>query len=140
VIQNDFAIIDFEGEPMRSLAERRSKGSPLADVAGMLRSFAYAAASGVRQMTEIQPAAADALRERGEDWRREVAAAFLERYRAVMAATPSYPVDPEAAEAVLAFFMLEKALNEIAYELANRPTWAGIPIAAALAMIEQSGR
>jgi len=137
VIQNDYTIIDFEGEPARSLAERRSKRSPLMDVAGILRSFAYVAATGVRQTAELQPAAAGVLGERGEEWRRRVTAAFLERYRATIAGTPSYPKNQEAADALLAFFTLEKAIYEIGYELANRPAWVRIPIAGVLAMIEQ---
>jgi len=140
VIQNDYTIIDFEGEPLRPLAERRRKGSPLCDVAGMLRSFAYAAASGVRQMAEIQPAAADMLQERGEEWRRQVTTAFLQRYRSVIAGTPSYPEDAAQADALLAFFTLEKAIYEVGYELASRPAWVGIPVAAVLAMIEQPER
>ncbi len=140
VMQNDFGIIDFEGEPLRPLAERRTKTSPLVDVAAMLRSFSYAAATAVRQMTEIQPAAETVLTDRGEEWRRQVSAAFLGRYRAVMAGTPSYPADPAAAEALITFFTLEKALYEIGYELANRPAWVSIPLASVIALIDQPER
>jgi len=135
-IQNDYTIIDFEGEPMRPLAERRVKGLPLVDVAGMLRSFAYAAAAGVRQMAEIQPAAEATLLERGEEWRRAVSEAFLTRYRTVITGAASMPHEPAVADALLAFFTLEKAFYEIEYELSNRPTWAGIPIASVLDLTE----
>ena len=137
VIQNDYTIIDFEGEPLRPLNERRSKGSPLVDVAGMLRSFAYAAATAVRQMVEIQPAGEAVLAERGEEWRRQVCDAFLARYRETMAGTPSFPADAALVDQLIAFFTLEKAFYEIDYELANRPQWAGIPLAGVLALLEQ---
>ncbi|MGH7089337.1 MAG: phosphotransferase, partial [Stellaceae bacterium] len=136
VVQNDYAIIDFEGEPARPLTERRAKGSPLADVAGMLRSFAYAAATAVRQMADIQPAAEAVLAERGEEWRRQISDAFLRRYRVVMAGAASMPDDAATMETMLLFFMLEKAFYEIDYELANRPQWAGIPVAGALSLLE----
>ncbi len=132
VIQNDYTIIDFEGEPMRPLDERRAKVMPLVDVAGMLRSFAYAAAAAVRQMVEIQPAAEATLLERGEEWRRAVSEAFLARYRTVIAGVASMPREPAVADALLAFFTMEKAFYEIEYEIANRPAWAAIPIAAVL--------
>jgi maltose alpha-D-glucosyltransferase/alpha-amylase len=135
VVQNDYSIIDFEGEPLRSVEERRSKSSPLRDVAGMLRSFAYAAATAVRQMTDIQPAALATLQERAEEWRREVTGAFLSRYREVMAGAPSMPEDPAVADALVEFFTLEKALYEIDYELANRPAWVAIPLAGVLGLV-----
>jgi maltose alpha-D-glucosyltransferase / alpha-amylase len=135
VIQNDYTIIDFEGEPLRPLAERRSKTSPLVDVAGVLRSFAYAAAAAVRRTVEIQPTAAAVLAERGEDWRRQVSEAFLARYRATMTGTRSFPDDPAVVDALIAFFSLEKAFYEIEYELANRPQWVGIPLAGVLSLL-----
>jgi maltose alpha-D-glucosyltransferase / alpha-amylase len=137
VIQNDYTIIDFEGEPLRSLAERRSKATPLVDVAGMLRSFAYAAATAVRQMVEIQPAGEAVLAERGEEWRRQVSEAFLARYRETMAGAPSFPADAAVVDRLIAFFTLEKAFYEIDYELANRPQWVGIPLAGVLTLLEQ---
>ena len=135
-VQNDYTIIDFEGEPMRPLDERRAKFSPLVDVAGMLRSFAYAASAAVRQMVEIQPAAEATLLERGEEWRRAVSEAFLARYRTVMAGAASMPRDASVADSLLAFFTLEKAFYEIEYEIANRPAWAAIPIASVLELTE----
>jgi maltose alpha-D-glucosyltransferase/alpha-amylase len=136
VVQNDYAIIDFEGEPLRPLAERRRKGSPLVDVAGMLRSFAYASANAVRQMTEIQPAARDILEERAEEWRRQVSDAFLGRYRETMVGAASLPADAAVVDDLLAFFTLEKAFYEIGYELANRPQWLAIPVCGALALLD----
>jgi maltose alpha-D-glucosyltransferase / alpha-amylase len=135
-VQNDFSIVDFEGEPLRAIAERRQKNSPLRDVAGMLRSYAYAAAAAVRQMADIQPSALPVLQERAEEWRRQVTEAFMARYRGAMGGARSMPEDPARVDALLDFFTLEKALYEIDYELAQRPVWAAIPLAGVLAFVE----
>jgi maltose alpha-D-glucosyltransferase/alpha-amylase len=136
VVQNDYAIIDFEGEPLRPLEERRRKASPLIDVACMLRSYAYASAMAVRQMAEIQPAARTILEERAEEWRRQVADAFLARYREVMAGAASLPEDARVTDDIIAFFTLEKALYEIDYELANRQQWLAIPVDGVLGLLK----
>jgi maltose alpha-D-glucosyltransferase / alpha-amylase len=138
-VQNDFSIIDFEGEPLRSIDERRRKSSPLRDVAGMVRSYAYAAATAVRQMVEIQPAALPVLEERAGEWRRQVTDAFLTRYRQAMAGARSLPADPAVTDAFIAFFTLEKAIYEIEYELAQRPNWVTLPLADLLALIAPQG-
>ena len=91
VAQNDFYILDFEGEPARPLAERRAKSSPLKDVAGMLRSFDYAAWAAVVSLTEADPGSADVVRSLAEAWRQATAQAFLEAYRETIAGCPSYP-------------------------------------------------
>jgi maltose alpha-D-glucosyltransferase/alpha-amylase len=135
-VQNDFSIIDFEGEPMRSADERRQKGSPLRDVAGMLRSYAYVAATAVRQMADIQPAALQVLQERAEGWRRQVTHAFLERYYVAAVGSGSLPADRAAADAMIDFFTLEKAVYEVEYELAQRPQWVAIPLAGVLELLE----
>ncbi|HEX7968591.1 MAG TPA: maltose alpha-D-glucosyltransferase [Stellaceae bacterium] len=135
-VQNDFSIIDFEGEPLRSIAERRQKSSPLRDAAGMLRSYAYASATAVRQMGEIQPSALPVLQERAEEWRRQVTDAFMARYRAAMAGVRSMPADPAVASRLLDFFTLEKAMYEIGYELAQRPAWVAIPLAGVLGLLD----
>ncbi len=114
---DDFIIIDFEGEPARPLAERRAKSPPLRDVAGMLRSFHYAAHAGRRQ--------SGASLEQAEHWASQSQAAFLAGWREATHASPIAAAD-EAA--LLRFFLLEKALYEIAYELNNRPDWLDIPL------------
>ena len=119
---NDWVIIDFEGEPARPLEARRAKHSPLRDVAGMLRSFDYAAAAAVERAAaapEREAAAAHA-----QAWEAGARRAFLDAYRATAGA-----LYPPAAAALLRVFELEKACYELRYELANRPTWAGIPLA-----------
>lgn len=117
-------VIDFEGEPARPLAERRAKHSPLRDVAGMLRSFAYAAAFAERGA----PAVAGA-RAAGAAWERAARGAFLGAYFAGDRA-PYLPTARAGADALLALFELEKLVYEVRYELQNRPDWADIPLGA----------
>jgi trehalose synthase-fused probable maltokinase len=122
-----WVIIDFEGEPARSLPERRQKRSPLRDVAGMLRSFAYAASAS--QILRGVPAP--------PDWEPRARAAFLEAYLETV--DPSLlPPGQEAIEKLLSVFELEKAVYELRYELNNRPDWVGIPVAGILRLLEAS--
>ena len=127
VAQNDFYILDFEGEPARPLAERRAKSSPLKDVAGMLRSFDYAAWAAVASLAEVDPGTGEIVRTLAEAWRQASAAAFLGGYRETIAGCPSHPEDAAEAERLLNLFLLEKALYEICYDAANRPLWLRIP-------------
>ena len=129
VAQNDFYILDFEGEPARPLAERRAKSSPLKDVAGMLRSFDYAAWAAVVGLTEAHPGSADVVRSRSpKRGARRRAQAFLEAYRETIAGCPSYPEDEVEAAPPARFLPARKALYEICYEAANRPGWLRIPL------------
>ena len=126
-----FVLLDFEGEPARALEERRRKESPLRDVAGMLRSFSYAAYSGL-------DACAPDLRERLAPWAREweaaVCAEFLSAYKATVAASATLLPQAAQAQTLLDGYLLEKALYELLYELNNRPAWVGIPLAGILAL------
>ena len=134
--QNDIAIIDFEGEPSRSLAERRAKTSPLRDVAGMLRSFDYAAqTAAARHRTSFGGSAERAL-ERIEEWRTTASDAFLTAYRDQMQGAPNMPAEPLAG-ALLDLFLLQKAVYEAGYELGNRPAWIGIPLAGILDLLNR---
>jgi maltose alpha-D-glucosyltransferase/alpha-amylase len=129
----DFVIIDFEGEPGRSLGERRIKRPPLRDVAGMLRSYDYAAfaALGARQERGlIGPAELDDYRQRARRWRDEAAAAFQRGYYATAAIDELLPTEPASREALLGVFIIEKALYELRYELDNRPAWVTLPLGA----------
>jgi maltokinase len=121
-----WVVIDFEGEPARPLIERRRKRSPLRDVAGMLRSFAYAAsASGILRGT---PAPAD--------WERRAREVYLEGY--FEAVEPTLLPNGEAnIRQLLGVFELEKAMYELQYELNNRPDWVGIPVAGILRLLEE---
>jgi maltokinase len=114
-------ILDFEGEPDRSLDERRRATSPLRDVAGMLRSFHYASLVALSDRDEI------GLVEAWEERNRE---AFLDGYFAGAQAGGLLPADRSSAEAILRGFELEKAAYELNYEIGHRPDWARIPTAA----------
>jgi maltokinase len=118
----DWVVIDFEGEPARSLAERRAKRSPLRDVAGMLRSFSYAtsvAGSGDRDVE---------ARARAE---------FLAGYLGAVESSGLLPA-PETTERLLRIFELEKAIYELRYELANRPDWVHVPVGGIVRLLEAS--
>jgi maltose alpha-D-glucosyltransferase/alpha-amylase len=131
-----FAILDFEGEPLRSLAERRAKQCVLKDVAGMLRSFAYAAQVALGRRLDASPHdahLAERLRPWADTWEAGVRAAFLEAYLGEVAAgrKPALvPVERERFEWALRAYEIDKALYELGYELANRPAWVAVPLVA----------
>lgn len=137
-VQNDFYIIDFEGEPGRSVAERRRKSSPLRDVAGMIRSFDYAATTALRQITETRPAALPRLGALAENWRQRAVGGFHAAYRREMRGSPAYPTSKLQGRALVDFFTLEKAIYEVGYELANRPDWVAIPLNGILRVLEKA--
>jgi maltokinase len=121
-----WVILDFEGEPARPLPERRRKRSPLRDVAGMLRSFAYAASAAEQQHGTPAPAG----------WEQRVREAFLEGY---FETVDSFLLPPgqEAITRLLSVFELEKAVYELRYELNNRPDWVGIPVAGIKRLLDE---
>ena len=129
VAGDDAYIIDFEGEPARPLAQRRALNSPLRDVAGLLRSFTYAAAAAAPGRV----AASGSTYERRQALLRlfqdEAAASFLSAYRAVLADAEPRWISADAEAPLLDLFLLEKAAYEVRYEAANRPTWLPIPLA-----------
>ena len=134
----DAVIIDFEGEPLRPLAERRAKHAALRDVSGMLRSFAYAAAAASRALPHGLPQPErNAVEGRLGAWEAEASQAFLEAYFEAARGGSFCPADRADADRVVRFFMLEKALYEIAYELANRPDWVAIPLRGVLALLDK---
>jgi trehalose synthase-fused probable maltokinase len=113
-----WVILDFEGEPARPLTERRRKRSPLRDVAGMLRSFAYVASASELQRGNRVP----------EDWEDRARQAFLDGYLSRVE-TNLLPPGDAAIASVLGIYELEKAVYELRYELDNRPDWVKIPVA-----------
>ena len=117
-------LIDFEGEPARSLPERRRKRSPLRDVAGMLRSFAYVA-SAAPMLRGVAPA---------PDWEERARESFLDGYRATV--DPSLIPSGTAMDKLLQVFELEKAVYELRYELNNRPDWLPIPVAGIVRLLD----
>ena len=135
----DFVVIDFEGEPARPIGERKLKRSPLRDVAGMIRSYHYAAFAGVARHVERFGDAARADAQRYEAaarfWRHHVGAAFLRSYRATLGGALLTGNERHLA-IMLRCFLLEKAIYELGYELNNRPAWVGIPIRGILALAE----
>lgn len=136
----DFVIIDFEGEPAKLLSQRRIKRSPLRDVAGMLRSFHYAANSGlsehvlhnnVQETADVMPVLVGGAR----FWTSCVSAAFLDSYLST-AGDRLLPEGREASEILLRAFLLEKAAYEVMYELNNRPDWVSVPLRGLLHLLE----
>lgn len=119
---DDFVILDFEGEPIKSLDERRRLQSPLRDVAGMLRSFSYVA--GVHEREQSQS------RSWIRDWEVPVTKAYLESYFTERKIVHNY-----ATEIMLRAYLLEKALYELQYELNNRPDWTYIPLQGVLQIV-----
>ncbi len=138
VVQNDFFIVDFEGEPSRPLAARRGKSSPLRDVAGMMRSFDYAAVAAVRHLAETRPAAEPRMVELAETWRQRAVDGFRAAYRKTMRGCAAYPASKKQARDMTAFFTLEKAVYEVSYELANRPAWVDIPLDGILGILDNT--
>jgi len=122
-----WVVLDFEGEPARPLPERRRKRSPLRDVAGMLRSFAYAASAAEQQRGEPAP----------EGWEDHARSAFLEGYFEAVDAS-LLPPGQDAVSKLLSVFELEKAVYELRYELNHRPDWIGIPVAGIVRLLEDA--
>jgi len=125
VAPDGWIIIDFEGEPLRSLDERRARQTPLRDVAGLVRSLDYARATVARQAVDADDASLTALFER---CREAVLTAYVQTIRAGEA--PLLPARPEDLTRVLLALETEKALYELTYELGNRPDWVSIPLGA----------
>jgi maltose alpha-D-glucosyltransferase/alpha-amylase len=133
----DFIIIDFEGEPARPLSVRRLKRSPLRDVAGMLRSFGYAAyAALLGQVPGLRPEDFPSLEPWARFWYSHVSVAFLRGYLAATTQAPFLPHGREDFQVLLDAYLLEKAIYELGYELNNRPDWVRVPLAGILHLLE----
>ncbi|MGE0212265.1 MAG: maltose alpha-D-glucosyltransferase [Parvibaculaceae bacterium] len=134
VAKTEVHITDFEGEPGRPIAERREKSSPMRDVAGMLRSFDYAAWSAIDRAVAVGSDHADVMREAAIAWRDFATESFLDAYEETTGAALGDP-----ALALLDLFLLHKALYEVGYEAANRPTWIAIPVRGVLEILKRRG-
>jgi maltose alpha-D-glucosyltransferase / alpha-amylase len=132
--KGDFVILDFEGEPARSLTERRAKQSPLKDVAGMLRSFSYAAFSALMKYSSRRPEDFQRLEPWAHLWEQSVASAFLRTYREVAHGVEVVPSEPQLFQQLLEAYVIDKAFYELVYELNNRPTWVMIPLTGILGL------
>lgn len=138
---DDLFIIDFEGEPLLSIPERRRKRPPFKDVAGMIRSFHYAAQGQLLLNDAYTPAQRSALIPWAEYWFRQIRHAFFAAYLQTTNGASFVPVDPTAREDLLDLFVLEKAIYEVAYELNSRPDWLGIPLRGVLfALADNQGQ
>jgi maltose alpha-D-glucosyltransferase/alpha-amylase len=138
---NDFMIIDFEGEPAKSLAERRRKRSPLLDVAGMLRSFHYAAYTALFNEIDngtIRPDAQPEMERWADFWYVWVSATFLKAYLDTSGDAVFMPKSRDETRVLLNAYQLDKAVYELGYEMNNRPTWVRIPLWGILQMMEQN--
>jgi maltose alpha-D-glucosyltransferase/alpha-amylase len=127
-VKTDFVILDFEGEPARPLEYRSSKQCPLKDVAGMLRSFSYAAYSSLINYSTRHSDDLTRLEPWAQLWERSAAAAFLRAYRETARDAEFLPVDTADFHKLLDVFLLDKALYEVRYELNARPAWVRIPL------------
>jgi maltose alpha-D-glucosyltransferase/alpha-amylase len=139
IVQDDVFIVDFEGEPSRPADERRIKSSPLRDVAGMLRSFAYAAATGAREVGQRFPEAAPQIAVAASHWEALARDRFLAAYADGIGDAPSWPAEEAARTRLLRLYLLAKALYEINYEADNRPDWIETPVRGVLSILDQDG-
>jgi len=135
VVNNDVAIIDFEGEPARPLSARRAKDSPLRDVAGMLRSFDYAASSVLARMDTARPGSRKVLGPLAASGVERAGARFLRSYLAATMGLSTVPSDSRQMAAMLELFLIEKACYEVCYEAANRPAWRPVPVRGVLKLL-----
>jgi trehalose synthase-fused probable maltokinase len=135
----DFVFIDFEGEPARTLAERRAKYSPVRDVAGMLRSFHYAAFAALFARAGHAAAASPvfaALAPFAGEWFRWAAVEFLRAYLHTAAGAAFLPSHHDELEFLLDLWLLDKAIYELKYELNHRLAWVAIPLEGICGLIE----
>jgi maltose alpha-D-glucosyltransferase/alpha-amylase len=133
---DDFVLIDFEGEPDRSLSERSHKRCPLRDVTGMLRSFNYATESALRS-GRYRERDTEKLKPWARYFEEQVSAQYLRGYFDETLGHALLPEDDEQLELLLRFFTIEKAIYEVGYEMNNRPQWLPIPLAGLKQILER---
>jgi maltose alpha-D-glucosyltransferase / alpha-amylase len=135
IVKDDIFIIGFEGPPARPLAERRRKAPAARDVAELINSIDYSVMAALERAHKVTPEEPGRLATGLSEWRHHSTTAFLSGYREVMRASPLWPTEPNAADAMLKFFLLERALWGIEEELAYRPEWLRIPLSALLRIL-----
>jgi maltose alpha-D-glucosyltransferase/alpha-amylase len=140
VADRDLYIVDFEGEPSRPAEERRAKFSPLRDVAGMLRSFAYAGETAVRDVAGRLSQVSPKVHSGGAEFRSLISTAFLAGYERAGRGTPIWVEDPATRRNLLKLHLLAKAFYEIAYEADNRPEWIETPVRGVLAALDEESQ
>src|SRR5262249_45191631 len=136
VVKDDFLVIDFEGAPAESMMERRNKHSPIRDVAGMLRSFDYAAWSALFGLATRDAEGYGRLRTFATASRELVQATCLDAYRPHIVGTSSWPDDETDRARALQLYLFDKVLYEITYEAASRPGWVKIPVLGLQALLD----
>jgi maltose alpha-D-glucosyltransferase / alpha-amylase len=139
VVKEDVVIIDFEGEPRRSIAERRRKAPAARDVAGLIRSIDYSATAALVRALESAPDEQGKIARGLDKWREHAVAATLAAYRGSMLDPRLWPRQSQDASRLLDFFLLEKAFYEVEYELAHRPEWLRVPLAGLSRILSRSG-
>jgi maltose alpha-D-glucosyltransferase/alpha-amylase len=140
IVKNDVMIVDFEGEPSRPSEERRAKNSPIRDVAGMLRSFAYATETAARDVGQrFVPEESRRIFETAEASRKLIESAFLGAYEDVARGTAIWVEDEPTRQGLLRLHVLAKALYEINYEADHRPDWIETPVRGVLRILDQAG-
>ena len=138
IVKDDVFIIDFEGEPRRSLEERRRKAPAARDVAGLIRSIDYSATAALERALKSAPDEQGRLARALDGWREHSVAAFLAAYRQALGDARLWPRSLTDADRLLDFFLLEKAFYEIEYELAHRPDWLRVPLAGTWRILTRS--
>ncbi len=136
---SDFVMIDFEGEPLLAFPDRRTKHSPLRDVAGMLRSFDYAANAGLRAAADASSELHGGFAAAARLWRSWACAAFLTAYRGELAGSPILTQDPAEFRPLLSAYLIAKAVYELRYEFNNRPDWVEVPLRGLQDLIATAG-
>jgi maltose alpha-D-glucosyltransferase/alpha-amylase len=139
IVKDDVCIIDFEGEPRRSTAERRQKAPAARDVAGLIRSIDYSATAALERALRSAPDQHGRIAQALDRWRERSTAAFLAAYRQSSSDARLWPQSLEDSDRMLDFFLLEKAFYEIEYELAHRPDWLRVPLAGTWRILASSG-
>jgi maltose alpha-D-glucosyltransferase / alpha-amylase len=137
IAKDDAYILDFEGEPRRTLEERRAKAPPARDVAGFLRSIDYAAYAALDRAPDLGAEERAAVGQKLRGWVERLSDAYWESYRETIGETRLWPADQNQTRALLDLFLFEKVLYEIEYELTNRPSWSHIPLEATLRLLQQ---
>jgi maltose alpha-D-glucosyltransferase / alpha-amylase len=135
VTEDDFVIIDFEGEPARSLTERQAKQLALRDVAGMVRSLHYASCAAAHAAVQLPGADRTNIHAVAQSWYAWCSTAFLAEYLRTVGRAPFVPENRTQLEEWFEGCLLQKAVYELRYELNNRPDWAYLPLAALLELV-----
>ena len=138
IVKDDVFIIDFEGEPRRSLQDRRQKAPAARDLAGLIRSLDYSVTAALDRAMRNTPDDDGKLARAMHDWRSRSVEAVLAAYRAAMTDARLWPTERSAADRLLDFFLLEKGFYEIEYELAHRPDWLHVPLAGTMRILSRS--